>query len=43
VDWIRLAQDRDKWLNVVNTTVSGQQKVIGGETDGPLLLQRGAR
>ena len=43
VDWIKLAQDRDKWLNVVNTIMNDQQKINGVQTDGILVLQNGAR
>jgi hypothetical protein len=43
LDWIHLAQDRDRWLNVVNAIMSDQQKIIDEETGGRLLLQSGAR
>ena len=43
LDWFHLGQDRDKWLNVVNAIMKDQQKMIGEETGGRLLLQTGAR
>jgi hypothetical protein len=31
VDWIHLAQDRDKWQTLVNTAMSLRVSVKGGE------------